>query len=53
MVLFESLKLVLDEADQNKLQHMKEEDRTLTFATFFSHLRKLYASDPTVQNRKN
>ena len=51
-ILFESLKLCLDEADKTMMQRMKEQDRGITFANFFAHLRRLYASDPSIQNRR-
>ena len=52
-LLFESLKLCLDDADKVMMQRMKEENNTLHFAKFFSHLRQKYACDPTVQNRRS
>ena len=51
-ILFESLKLCLDEADKTMMQRMKEQDRGITFANVFAHLRRLYASDPSIQNRR-
>ena len=51
-VLFEGLKLCLDEADKVLMQKMREQNKGLKFQDFFMLLRRRYESDSSLQNRR-